>query len=89
MNLDEKGVRMTARGVAIALLAILGGCTTSKEMYLHDGSRGYNISCDGVANSAENCFQKAGELCGSKGYEITNPQGSVAYTRSMFIRCKP
>jgi hypothetical protein len=80
---------MMGRGMMIVLLAMLGGCTTAKEMYLHDGSMGYNISCDGVANRAENCFQKAGELCGSKGYDITSPQGSVTYTRSLFVRCKP
>jgi hypothetical protein len=80
---------MMARSVAIALFAMLAGCTTSKEMYLHDGSSGYNINCDGIANRAENCFQKAGEICGSKGYDVTSPQGSVTYTRSLFIRCKP
>ncbi len=80
---------MMARSLVIALLAILAGCTTSKEMYLHDGSRGYDIRCDGIGDRVENCFQKAGEICGAKGYDITSPQGSVTQTRSLFIRCKP
>jgi hypothetical protein len=80
---------MMARSLAIALLAMLAGCTTSKEMYLSDGSRGYDIRCDGITNRVENCFRKAGEVCGAKGYDITTPQGSVTLTRSLFIRCKP
>ena len=79
---------MFARSMAITLLAILGGCTTSKEMYLPDGSSGHNINCDGIASSMQSCFQKAGEICGSKGYSIASTQGSYVLTRSLFIKCK-
>jgi hypothetical protein len=54
---------------------------------LPDGSRGYNISCDGVTSSSGDCYQSAGETCGAKGYTIVNPPGMTS-TRDMFIKCK-
>lgn len=59
----------------ISLILGLGGCAISKDMYLPDGSKGHNISCDGSANSIANCFQKAGEICGAKGYVLLNREG--------------
>lgn len=79
---------MMARGVAIALLAMLGACTTAKEIYLPNGSKGHDIRCEGLGNRMENCFQKAGSLCGAKGYDVVNPQGSYIGVNSLFIRCK-
>jgi hypothetical protein len=55
----------------------VGGCAISKDMYLPDGSKGYNISCDGSANSISNCYQKAGEICGAKGYALLNREGEA------------
>lgn len=60
-------------GSGVALI----GCATAREMYLPDGSIGYNIQCDGSANSISNCFQKAGELCGSRGYALLNREGEM------------
>ena len=56
---------MPMRIVLIGIFALLVGCATSKEMYLPDGSKGHNISCDGSANSMGNCFQKAGDFWNS------------------------
>ena len=79
---------MMARGLAMALLALLGGCTTAKEIYLPNGVQGYDIRCDGLTNRLENCFQKAGEICGAKGYDLANVQGSYIVTSSLLIKCK-
>lgn len=68
---------MSARVLLIAIFTITVGCATSQEMYLPDGSKGYNISCDGSANSMGNCFQKAGDLCGAKGYYVLNREGQA------------
>jgi hypothetical protein len=65
------------RSMSAALVAVLAGCALSQEMYLPDGSKGHNISCDGSANSMGKCFQKAGELCGSTGYFIVNREGEA------------
>ena len=90
---------MLLRIVAIALLMALVGCVaTSQEMYLSDGSKGHNIGCEGSVTSTSDCFQKAGEVCGSKGYDIVNRDGegipaamvaaAMVVTRSLFIKCK-
>jgi hypothetical protein len=68
---------MLMRTMGVTLVAVLGGCAFSQEIYLPDGSKGHNISCDGSANSMGNCFQKAGELCGAKGYYIVNREGQA------------
>lgn len=54
----------------LIVLILLGGCATSSDMHLSDGSIGHNISCHGSANSVASCYQKAGELCGAKGYVV-------------------
>jgi hypothetical protein len=84
----KKGFHMMARGVALALLALLGGCTTAKDIYLPNGTKGYDIRCDGLGNRMENCFQKAGDICGPKGYDQVNPQGSYVGINSLFIKCR-
>lgn len=61
----------------LILVVLLSGCAMSSEMYLPDGSKGYNISCDGTANSMGNCFQKAGQLCGERGYTVVNREGQA------------
>ena len=79
---------MMARGMVIALLAMLGACTTAREIYLPNGSQGHDIRCDGIGNKMENCYQRAGEICGSKGYDIATPQGAYSGMHSLFIKCK-
>lgn len=62
----------------IILAALLvGGCATSSQIYLPDGRQGFNINCPGAANNWGNCFAKAGEICGARGYDIINRDGSV------------
>lgn len=87
----------------IALCAILTGCATSKETYTQDGSKGHSINCSGTALNWGMCYEKAGEICGSKGYDIIaggSDQGVMVagnqyglyggsiMNRSMLIRCK-
>lgn len=54
---------------------LLGGCAIQKETYLPDGSKGYTISCNGSANSISTCYEKAGEICGAKGYDLLTRDG--------------
>jgi hypothetical protein len=79
---------MLMRGVVVALLALLAGCVTSKEIYLPDGTRGHNISCDGMFASADGCFQRAGEICASKGYTVANTPTAMMAARGLLIKCK-
>lgn len=62
---------------SVVLVFVLSGCISNKPMYLPDGSQGHNIQCNGQLYSIADCFQKAGELCGSKGYELLNREGQV------------
>ncbi len=67
------------RSIAIsAVVLTLTGCAITSEQYLADGSKGYGISCNGLANSINTCFEKAGQLCGSRGYEVLNRDGSTS-----------
>lgn len=90
--------------IAIILLALflLGGCATASKTYLPSGEQGYSITCSGSALTWGHCFEKAGELCGAKGYTVINKsdeQGAVVgggqygvyggstFQRNMLIRC--
>ncbi len=67
------------RSIALAAAVLtLTGCAITSEQYLADGSKGYGISCNGWANSINTCFEKAGQLCGSRGYEVLNRDGSTS-----------
>jgi hypothetical protein len=69
---------MKLKLIISSLLALtLAGCATSKEIYLADGSKGYSISCDGNMQNFGSCLEKAGELCGARGYAVVNQQGDA------------
>jgi hypothetical protein len=56
---------------------MIQGCVTSKEIFLADGTKGHNINCGGSGMNYSNCLEKAGEICGIRGYHILNQQGDV------------
>jgi hypothetical protein len=69
----------------LVFLVLLSGCgATSYEMYLQDGQKGHHVRC--AAGSWGACFEKAGAICGEKGYDIVE-RGSEA-DRRLLIRCK-
>lgn len=93
------------RGITWLLLivAILSGCATSSKTYTADGKAGYSITCSGSALNWGMCYEKAGEICRSKGYEVLNKSGDQGamltgnqyglyagsvINRSMIIKCK-
>jgi len=59
----------------VIILAVLFGCATSSRIYLPNGSQGYRVNCDGSALDWGMCYEKAGELCGSKGYVLVGQNG--------------
>lgn len=61
----------------VVLAFALTGCAFSKEIYLPDGTKGHSISCDGAAVGIATCFEKAGDLCGAKGYDQLGREGQV------------
>jgi hypothetical protein len=90
--------------VAVAALASLAGCATSSQTYGPDGRVAHTINCSGMAQTWGACFAKAGELCGTAGYDVLAQgadqsmilgggpysfAGSSTQNRSLLISCKP
>jgi len=66
------------RQLAVAVICVqLVGCAMSKEVYLPDGSKGYRISCDGMVLSAGDCLEKAGAICGTRGFTVVDERGEA------------
>jgi hypothetical protein len=79
------------------------GCASSSQTYTSDGRVGYSLNCSGTARNWGMCEQKAGELCGTRGYEVLSTTGdhgvvvtasngsayaSTTISRTMLITCK-
>ena len=65
-------------------LSFLQGCKTVSDIYLTDGDEEYHISCNGSDMRTPNCFEKAEEKCGDRGYEVTEQPGDD----QIFLKCK-
>ena len=63
--------------ILIVFITALQGCVTSREVFLADGAKGHNINCSGSGKNYSDCLEKAGELCGTRGYHLLNQQGEV------------
>lgn len=63
--------------ILIVFVTTLQGCATSREVFLADGTKGYNINCSGSGMNYSNCLEKAGEICGTRGYDLLNQQGDA------------
>lgn len=81
---------MRAFGIAItaAAIAVLAGCASVKESYAPDGRKAYNLNCSGTARGWDKCFAAAGEICGSKGYDVLDRSADSRFERSMQVACK-
>lgn len=79
-------------------LLLLAGCTSAaKQAHLPDGRVGHSIRC-WVNQSG--CIERAGEICGAKGYDVvhqqaspqaamTNYGGTARTDYTMLIACRP
>jgi hypothetical protein len=90
---------------ALLLMAcIFGGCATARKTHTSDGKEGYVLNCSGSATTWGKCYERAGDLCGEKGYDVmekigeslTSSSGNVLEThsdtdinRNLIIKCKP
>jgi hypothetical protein len=88
----------------MAVAVFLAGCANSSQTYTADGRMGHSINCSGTARNWGMCEQKAGELCGARGYEILSTAGdrgviatagngnffaTSTISRTMLVSCKP
>jgi len=87
----------------LTMLVLLGGCASARQTYTADGRAGHALNCSGAARNWGMCYEKAGEICGTKGYVVVNKsgdQGAIASanqyggfagtitSRTMIIQCK-
>jgi hypothetical protein len=95
---------MSFRIVALAIAIVaLSGCATASKTFGPDGREAYTIGCSGSALDWGLCYRKAGDLCGTSGYDVitqNGEQGAVAgggsgslfagttASRSLVISCK-
>lgn len=94
---------MNIRLTILAAGLVIGGCVVTKQTYGPDGRTAVSMNCSGLAMSWASCYEKAGALCGARGYDVlavngetgavitANPQGAFGSTvinRTMMIACK-
>lgn len=106
---------LSVRCIFLAGAVIVSGCVSSQETYLADGRKGHVVSCTPtftgglvgtIASSSTSwgqCYQKAGELCGARGYTVLQQVGesgaradmsrdggsaSTTNNRMMIVQCK-
>jgi hypothetical protein len=79
-------LRSTEALYAAALLMafVSAGCTSAQPTYTQTGLAGYTINCPG--DSHENCYAKAGELCGQRGYNVFQQSERAHF--NIVITCK-
>jgi uncharacterized protein YceK len=89
--------------MVLLIITFLGGCATAKKTYTAEGKEGFSINCSGSALNWGMCYEKAGELCGSRGYDVLEKSGDTGamitagqygllggsvINRSMIVKCK-
>lgn len=87
----------------LSIMLLLFGCATASKTYTSDGEEGYVINCSGSALNWGMCYEKAGDICGTRGYEVLEKSGDTGAmvttgqygvfggstnNRSMVVKCK-
>ena len=87
---------MYVRAILLFFISFLIlGCATSSKILDAEGREAFALDCSGSALNWGLCFKKAGEICGKKGYDVSNKSeeqtvflNSPMIHRTMTIRCK-
>lgn len=89
-------------GLSLAAV-LLNGCASARKTYTSSGKEGYSINCSGSSSTWGRCYERAGDLCGARGYEVLEKMGENVTTssstileqysgtdinRNMIIRCR-
>lgn len=67
--------------VILLLCIMLAGCASASHTYGPDGRDAYSLNCSGAARTWGMCLEKAGDLCGTRGYEVlqaSSEEGFIA-----------
>lgn len=69
--------RYTITGMSII---ILSACASSTPTFAPDGREAFSLNCSGTLRDWGMCHEKAGEICGSKGYDVLVQNGEQGAT---------
>lgn len=78
-------MRVNALILILGSAAAISGCASASKTYMPNGRDGYSINCSGAARNWGMCYEKAGEICGTKGYEVLRKdegRGAIASMNS-------
>lgn len=79
-------------GASLALVTIfLTGCVSASKSYLPDGSKGYEVTCNGTGRSWSDCYEKAAEVCAPSKFEVVDKAANEVGTvrRTAYFKCTP
>ena len=74
--------------VIVSCLLLLGCCgvsAASSQIFTSEGKKGYSLNCSGKNRNWGHCYQKAGNICKERGYdvlEVTGESGTVTSVKS-------
>lgn len=60
------------------IVLVIAGCASTRQAYAPDGRKAYTLNCTGMARGWDKCYSAAGNICGSRGYDITDRTGEDA-----------
>lgn len=65
--------------LSLIVLAVMtmaaAGCATSRDVRRADGWMTHVVSCGGPLLNMGHCLEKAGDVCGGRGYDVLNKVG--------------
>lgn len=81
--------------MATFALGMLGGCVTVTPLITPSGAQGFSVNCSDMNDIGE-CYKKAGEICGTDGYEVIDRHAASnsfwsdwgESSQTLVIRCK-
>lgn len=75
--------------IASSVFLLLVGCgTAATKTYLPGGEEGYAIDCSSLTSEPVDCYKKAGNVCGSRGYEVMSVSEMRLSSSALLIKCK-
>src|SRR6266436_3273938 len=82
VRLPMRETNMLIRLIFILCTSALVGCASSSKTFDADGKEAHVLNCSGTARNWGMCLEKAGEICGTKGYEIVQKSGDTGWIAS-------
>lgn len=72
------------RALLVFAAAAVSACSSPKPIYLADGRPGYSIDCSGTVRTWGQCMEKAGQVCGARGFDVLSQDGTNSHIVNTF-----